>query len=224
MRIRRFVRRAIASRVINAWPILMRSQMKCESLSQLLRLAQDRSQQLLADLAMKAEEFAVYRRKQDAEITQLRTAHDLLVQTHAATEQSLTILRECHAKHDHELTQALMSIQALKCRLADQEATYSSETARMKHLIELLEAREAQAKTVVEMVEAECARAGEQFERSEVALEEELMTQRLRAEEAECRVERLQGLLEQCDLGKYHALAGVSSCHDLATYDVDVLS
>jgi nucleoprotein TPR len=48
-------------------------------------------------------------------------------------------------------------VQDLSGRIAEQDATYTSEVAGLRRLIEMVEAREAQSKAIVENVEQEWA-------------------------------------------------------------------
>ncbi|GJE88476.1 hypothetical protein PsYK624_045590 [Phanerochaete sordida] len=176
---------------------------KLDSLSQQLQLARDEAERASADLAAKSEDFAKYRRTQHAEFAQLQAAHDSLVQTHAATESSLKTLQTSYTAQSHELTQALARVQDLKGQLAEQEATYSSEAAGLKRLVEMMEEREAQAKAIVENIENEWAGIGDRAERREVVLREEIEAQRQRAEEAESRVAELQKILDRLDRGEF---------------------
>ena len=126
-----------------------------------------------------------------------------MAQTHAATESSLKALQSSHTAQAHQLTQALARIQDLTGQLAEQEATYSSEAAGLKRLVEMMEEREAQAKAIVENIEKEWAGVGDRAERREVVLREEIEAQRQRAEEAENKVAELQGILDRMDRGEF---------------------
>ena len=168
-----------------------------------MKLATDEAERASTDLAAKSEEFAKYRRTRHAEFAQLQTAHDSLVQTHAATESSLRTLQSSHTAQSHQLTQALARIQDLTGQLAEQEATYSSEAAGLKRLIEMMEEREAHAKAIVENIEKEWADVGDRAERREVVLREEVEAQRQRAEEAESRVAELQKIFDKLDRGEF---------------------
>ncbi|THH00176.1 hypothetical protein EW026_g2304 [Hermanssonia centrifuga] len=176
---------------------------KLDTLSQQLKLSKDEAERASAELMTKSEEFAKYRRTKHAEFAQLQSAHDSLIQTHAAAESSLKALQSAHTTQTHQLTQALGRVQTLTGRLAEQEATYSSEAAGLKRLVEMMQDREAQAKAIVEDVEKRWADVGDLAERREVVLREEIETQRQRAEEAEKRVQDLKGLLDRLDRGDF---------------------
>jgi len=58
----------------------------------------------------------------------------------------------------------------LSGRIAEQNATYASEVAGLRRLIEMVEAREAQSKAIVENVEQEWAAVNDRADRREAAL------------------------------------------------------
>ncbi|OCH84090.1 hypothetical protein OBBRIDRAFT_808494 [Obba rivulosa] len=176
---------------------------KVDSLTQQLELAKGEAERTSAELAAKTDEFAKYRRAKHAELAQLQASHDSLAQTHAATESTLKTLQSQHSAQTHQLTQALARIQDLTGQLAEQEATFSSEAAGLKRLVEMMEAREAQAKAIVDSIENEWAGVGERAERREAVLKEEIEEQRHRAEEAEKRVDELQAVLDRIDRGEF---------------------
>lgn len=120
-----------------------------------------------------------------------------------ATESSLKALQSSYTAQSHQLTQALTRIQDLTGRLAEQEATYSSEAAGLKRLVEMMEEREAQAKAIVEKIEKEWAGVGERAERREAVLREEINTQRQRADDLEDKVAELQQVLDRMDRGEF---------------------
>ena len=180
-------------------------------MTQQLKLAKDEAERSSADLAAKSEEYAKYRRTKHAELAQLQAAHDSLMQTHATTESQLKALQSSHKAQNHQLTQALGRIQDLTGQLAEQEATYSSEAAGLKRLVEMMEEREAQAKQIVENIEKEWATVGDRAERREVVLREEIESQRQRAEQAEKRVDDLQKVLDRMDRGEFPIPTGASA-------------
>lgn len=112
-------------------------------------------------------------------------------------------MQSAHNAQTHQLTQALGQVQDLKGQLAEQEATYSSEAAGLKRLVEMMEEREAQAKQIVESIEKEWAGVGDRAERREAVLREEIEAQRQRAEEAEKRVEDMQKVMDRMDRGEF---------------------
>jgi nucleoprotein TPR len=97
-------------------------------------------------------------------------------------------------------------VQDLSGRIAEQDATYTSEVAGLQRLIEMVEAREAQSKVIVENVEQEWATANERVDRREAALRE-----RSRTEAAEARVEELERVLEKVNHGEFPVPAPGSS-------------
>ncbi|KAI0953616.1 hypothetical protein AcW1_007790 [Taiwanofungus camphoratus] len=176
---------------------------KLDSLSQQLQLAKEEAARASEELTAKTEDFAKYRRTKHAEFAQLQASHDSLIQTHAATESQLKALQSAHTAQTHQLTQALARVQDLTGQLAEQEATYSSEAAGLRRLIEMMEAREAQAKAIVDGIEKEWAGVGDRAERREAVLKEEIENQRQRAEEAEKRIEELESVLDRMDRGEF---------------------
>ncbi|TFY64347.1 hypothetical protein EVJ58_g2677 [Rhodofomes roseus] len=176
---------------------------KVDSLSQQLKLSQEHAERMSSDLNAKVEEYANYRRTKHAEFAQLQTQHDSLVQGHVATESQLKALQSAHSTQSHQLTQALARVQTLQGQLAEQEATFSSEAASLKRLVEMMEAREAQAKAIVEGIEQDYAGINERAGRREAALKDEIEDQRQRAEQAEKRVEELEAVMERLDRGEF---------------------
>lgn len=154
-------------------------------------------------MAAKTEEFAKYRRAKQAELAQLQASHDTLQQTHNTKENTLKALQSAHSAQTHQLTQALARVQDLTGRLAEQEATYSSEAAGLKRLVAMMEEREAQAKAIVDNIEKEWAGVGDKAERREAVLREEIEATKMRAEAAEKRVEELQTVLDKMDRGEF---------------------
>ena len=94
-------------------------------------------------------------------------------------------------------------MQDLSGRIAEQDATYTSEVAGLRRLIEMVEAREAQSKAIVENVEQEWATVNERVDRREAALREQMECERSRTEAAEARVEELERVLEKVDRGEF---------------------
>lgn len=176
---------------------------KIDSLTQQLQLAKDESERTSNDLIAKSEEYSKYRRTKHAEFAQLQAAHDTLVQTHTSAESTLKSLQSAHSQQSHQLTQALARIQDLNGQLAEQEATYSSEAAGLRRLIQMMEEREIQAKSIVENIESEWSSVGERSERREAVLREEIDAQRERAEEAERRLSNLEKVMDRMDRGEF---------------------
>ncbi|KZT67236.1 hypothetical protein DAEQUDRAFT_729270 [Daedalea quercina L-15889] len=176
---------------------------KLDSLSQQLQLSQEHAERMSSDLNAKVEEFATYRRTKHAELAQLQAAHDLLAQTHSGTESQLKALQTASATQTHQLTQALARVQSLQGQLAEQEATFSGEASGLRRLVEMMEAREAQAKAIVEGIEQDYAGVNERAGRREAALKDEIEEQRQRAEQAEKRAEELEAVMERLDRGEF---------------------
>ena len=94
-------------------------------------------------------------------------------------------------------------MQDLSGRIAEQDATYTSEAAGLRRLIEMVEAREAQSKAIVENVEQEWATVNERVDRREAALREQVERERSRTGAAEARVEELERVLEKVNRGEF---------------------
>ena len=178
-------------------------QFKLDSLQQQLKLAKDEAERSSAELASKSEEFAKYRRSQHAEFVQLQAAHDALAQNHATTESTLRALQSTHNAQTSQLTQALSRIQDLSGQLAEQEATYSSEAANLRRLVQMMEDREKEAKSIVDSIEAQWAEVGERADRREAVLQEEIESQKERAEAAEKKVDELQEVMGRIERGEF---------------------
>ena len=67
----------------------------------------------------------------------------------------------------------------------------------------MMEAREAQAKAIVEGIEQDYAGISERAGRREAALKDEIEEQRQRAEQAEKRIEELEAVMERLDRGEF---------------------
>jgi len=102
-------------------------------------------------------------------------------------------------------------VQDLSGRIAEQEVTYTSEVAGLRRLIEMVEAREAQSKAIVENVEEEWATVNERVDRREAVLREQVERERSRTEAAEMRVEELERVLEKVNRGEFPVPAPGSS-------------
>jgi nucleoprotein TPR len=105
----------------------------------------------------------------------------------------------------------LVRVQDLSRWIGEQDATYTSEVAGLRRLIEVVEAREAQSKAIVENVEEEWATINERVDRREVALREQMERERSRTEAAEARVEELERVLEKVNRGEFPVPAPGSS-------------
>jgi nucleoprotein TPR len=150
----------------------------------------------------KSEEFAKYRRTKHAEFVQLQASHDALTQTNASMDSTLKIVQSAHNAQGHQLKQALARVQDLTGQLADQDATYSSEASGLRRLVSMMEEREKRAKEIVEGIEREWAGVGDRAERREMALTEEIESERRARELAEKRVEQLEAVLSRMDSGE----------------------
>jgi nucleoprotein TPR len=102
-------------------------------------------------------------------------------------------------------------VQDLSARIAEQDATYTSEVTGLRRLIEMIESREAQSKAIVENVEQEWATVNERADRREAALREQVERERSRTEAAEARVEELERVLEKVNRGEFPVPAPGSS-------------
>jgi nucleoprotein TPR len=115
-------------------------------------------------------------------------------------------------------------VQDLSTRIAEQDATYASEAAGLRRLIEMVEAREAQSKDIVENVEQEWAAVNERADRRESALREQVERERLRTEAAEARIEELERVLEKVNHGEFPVPApGISAPSTPARGSTDTL-
>ncbi|KAI1789830.1 hypothetical protein LXA43DRAFT_1062503, partial [Ganoderma leucocontextum] len=104
---------------------------------------------------------------------------------------------------DHQLTNVLMRIQTLKSQFAEQEATYSSETAGLRRLVSVMDERDKQAKEIMDNIEKDYEGVNDRAERQGAVLREEIVNQRQREEDAEKRVEELQAVLDRMDRGEF---------------------
>ncbi|KDR82878.1 hypothetical protein GALMADRAFT_58080 [Galerina marginata CBS 339.88] len=175
---------------------------KIESLSQQLQLSQAEVERTNSELSSKTDEFAKYRRIKHAEVANLQASFDSLTQSHASTEASFKALQSSNTAQAHQLTQALSKVQGLTGQLAEQEARYSNEANGLKRLVAMMEEREKQAKEIVENIEREWASVGEKAERREAILKEDTARERKGREEAERRLEQLEGVLDRIGRGE----------------------
>ncbi|KAF8967178.1 hypothetical protein BDZ97DRAFT_1917117 [Flammula alnicola] len=176
---------------------------KIDSLSQQLQLSQTEAERTSSELSTKTEEFAKYRRMKHAEVATLQASFDSLTQSHASMEASFKALQSANTAQSHQLSQALSKVQELTGQLAEQEARYSNEASGLKRLVSMMEEREKQAKEIVENIEREWATVGEKAERREAVLKEETERERRGREEAEKRLEQLEGVLERMGRGEF---------------------
>jgi len=132
----------------------------------------------------------------------LQASYDSLTEAHASIDTSFKALQSAHTAQGHQLTQALSKVQGLTGQLAEQEARYSNEVGGLKRLMSMMEEREKQAKDIVENVEREWATVGEKSERREALLREEAERERKARQEAEKRLEQLEGVLERMGRGE----------------------
>ncbi|KAI9449362.1 hypothetical protein BJY52DRAFT_1215953 [Lactarius psammicola] len=176
---------------------------KLDSLTQQLQLAKDEADRTSKELVKKSEDFANYRHEKHAAHAQLQSAYDASQEALASAEGNLKALRNVHNAQSRQLAQSLTRTQDLSARLAEQDATYTSEVAGLRRLIEMVEAREAQSKAIVENVEQEWAAVNERADRRESALREQVDRERLRTEAAEARIEELERVLEKVNHGEF---------------------
>ncbi|KAI0260660.1 hypothetical protein BC834DRAFT_925773 [Gloeopeniophorella convolvens] len=176
---------------------------KLDSLTQQLQLAKDEAERTSTELAKKSEDYAKYRHEKHAALAKLQADHDALQETHASAKGTLDALRTAHNAQTHQLTQALARVQDLSARIAEQDATYAREVAGLRRLVELVEAREAQSKAIVDGVESEWAAVTERADRREAALREQVDRARARAEGAEARTAELERVLEKVNRGEF---------------------
>ncbi|KAH9169938.1 hypothetical protein EDB89DRAFT_1980725 [Lactarius sanguifluus] len=197
---------------------------KLDSLTQQLQLAKDEADRTSKELAKKSEDFANYRHEKHASHSQLQSAHDALKEEYASKEGTLKVLQDAHNVQSRQLTQSLTRQQDLSARIAEQDATYASEVAGLRRLIEMVEAREAQSKAIVENVEQEWEAVNERADRRESALREQVDRERLRTEAAEARIEELERVLEKVNHGEFPVPApGTSAPSTPARGSTDIL-
>lgn len=181
---------------------LTSAQFKIDSLTQQLQLAQAEAERANTELTTKTDEFAKYRRTKHAEIATLQASYDSTTQSQSSLEASFKALQSSHTSQGHQLSQALNKVQTLTGQLAEQEARYSNEADGLKRLVAMMEEREKQAKDIVENIEREWATVGEKAEKREFKLREETERERRRREEAEKRLEELEGVLDRIGKGE----------------------
>ncbi|KAF8496751.1 hypothetical protein F5888DRAFT_1634783 [Russula emetica] len=97
----------------------------------------------LKELIKKSEDFAKHSHEKHAAFAQLQSSYDALQEAHTSMEGSLKALRSAHNAQFQLLSRSLA------------HATYTSEVAGLWRLIEMVEAREAQSKAIVENVKQE---------------------------------------------------------------------
>jgi nucleoprotein TPR len=203
----------------------IRIQFKLDSLSQQLQLAKDEADRTSKELVKKSEDFANYRHEKHAALAQLQSAHDASQESLASAEGTLKALRNAHNTQSRQLAQSLTRIQDLSARIAEQDATYASEVAGLRRLIEMVEAREAQSKAIVENVEQEWAAVNDRADRRESALRDQVERERSRTEAAEARVEELERVLEKVNHGEFPVPApGTSAPSTPARGSTDMLT
>lgn len=174
-----------------------------DSLTQQLQLAKDEADRTSKELVKRSEEFANYRHEKHAALAQLQSAHDASQEAYASAEGTLKALRNAHNAQSRQLAQSLTRVQDLSARIAEQDATYASEVAGLRRLIEMVEAREAQSKAIVENVEQEWAAVNDRADRRESALRDQVEREQLRTEAAEARIEELERVLEKVNHGEF---------------------
>ncbi|KAH9974884.1 hypothetical protein BGW80DRAFT_1444514 [Lactifluus volemus] len=184
---------------------------KLDSLTQQLQLARDEADRTSKELTKKSEDFAKYRHEKHAALSQLHSSYDALQEANASTEGTLKALRNAHNAQSQQLSQSIARVQDLSARIAEQDATYTSEVTGLRRLIEMIESREAQSKAIVENVEQEWATVNERADRREAALREQVERERSRTEAAEARVEELERVLEKVNRGEFPVPAPGSS-------------
>ncbi|KAJ4482315.1 hypothetical protein J3R30DRAFT_3402901 [Lentinula aciculospora] len=175
---------------------------KLESLTQQLQLAHSEVERVNAELTKKSEEYGSYRRTKQAELVALQSSLNDVTQNHSSAQATLKALQASYTTQTHQLTQALTKVQDLNGQLAEQEATYSTETKSLRRLIEVLEAREKQAKEFVENMERDWAGLGERADEREAIIRADVEKQRHAREEAENKIEQLEKVLDKMGRGE----------------------
>jgi nucleoprotein TPR len=186
---------------------IIRAQFKLDSLSQQLQLANEAPH--LQGTRQKIGRLAKYRHEKHSALAQLQSSYDALQEAHASTEGTLKALRSAHNAQSQQLSQSLARVQDLSGRIAEQ-TRHTSEVAGLRRLIEMVEAREAQSKAIVENVEQEWATVNERVDRREAALRDQMERERSRTEAAEARIEELE-CLEKVNRGEFPIPAPGSS-------------
>ncbi|PCH39913.1 hypothetical protein WOLCODRAFT_88363 [Wolfiporia cocos MD-104 SS10] len=189
---------------------------KLDTLTQQFKLTQEQANRTSDELTAKIEEFSKFRRSKHAELSQLQAQHDTLVQTHTATESQLKALQSAHTAQSRQLTQALTRIEGLRGQLAEQEATFSSEAAGLRRLVDMMETREAQTKSMVDSIENDFAEVTSRAQRREEALQDEVDEQKQRAEQAEKKLAELETVMERINSGEF-PMASMSSMASFAS-------
>ncbi|KAJ3867488.1 hypothetical protein EV359DRAFT_34396 [Lentinula novae-zelandiae] len=175
---------------------------KLDSLTQQLHLAQSEVERINVELTTKSEEYGNYRRTKQAELVALQASLNDMTQNHSSSQANLKALQTSHASQTHQLTQALTKVQDLNGQIAEQEATYSTETNSLHRLVEVLEAREKQAKDFVENMERDWAELGERADEREANLKADIEKEKRAREEAENKIEQLEKVLDKMGRGE----------------------
>ncbi|KAJ3814062.1 hypothetical protein F5876DRAFT_73301 [Lentinula aff. lateritia] len=175
---------------------------KLDSLTQQLQLAQSEVERVNVELTTKSEDYGNYRRTKQAELVALQASLNDMTQNHSSLQANLKALQTSHTSQTHQLTQALTKVQDLNGQIAEQEATYSTETNSLHRLVEVLEAREKQAKDFVENMERDWAELGERADEREANLKADIEKERRAREEAENKIEQLEKVLDKMGRGE----------------------
>ncbi|KAF9651639.1 hypothetical protein BDM02DRAFT_3184386 [Thelephora ganbajun] len=187
------------------------SKYKLDSLSQQLSLAKEESERAINELNRKSDDFSEYRRTKHTELLEAQAERDALAQASSTSESSIKALQAANKSLSQRLTQALTRVQDLTGRLAEQEATYSSEAAGLRRLVVMMEEREQHAKEIVDGLERDWATVDEKAERREMKLRDEIEREAKRADDAEQRVQELERLLRGLDTGDLPAAPSISN-------------
>ncbi|KZS93210.1 hypothetical protein SISNIDRAFT_104297 [Sistotremastrum niveocremeum HHB9708] len=175
---------------------------KIQTLEQQLDHAQSSSKSYSEEVATKSEEFSKFRREKHAEIVSLQSSLDSLNTAYSGVQATLQSVQETYGRQNQQLTQATQKVSQLEAQLADQAASFRSESANQERLIELLERRNEQARTRVQEVESEWETMVKTAEERESSLVADLERQKKRGDQLEAVVEELRAEKERAAEGE----------------------
>lgn len=178
----------------------MVQQFKIQYLEQQVDLVRKAADSASSALEEKSQELAKYRREKHDELVNLTTSLETISANHSATSSSLESVQKAYNEKTRLLSDCMQKINDLEGRLTDQTSSYRMEFSNQARLIELLESRNAQARSRLEEVESEWGKMVHLAEERQSHLIVEIEREKSRGDRLESILEEVNAVKDGQDL------------------------
>lgn len=148
------------------------------------------------ELNKTTEAYQQFRSQSHSQLSSLQSRLELSQRNEASASTSLAALKTAHSSMERRLVDTLAKNAELTSKLVESQAAFKADIDASKRLTETLHKRDQQAQVRLEAVEQEWTEAREHIQSRETELLNELQEERLRADQAQAKMEELAQLVD----------------------------